>query len=593
MAAIRYGADAVYIGADAFGARSEAKNSVSDIAGVVEYARQFRAKVYVTLNTIIYKDELNKVRSLVADLYNIGVDALIVQDMSLLRMDLPPIALHASTQCDIRTPERARFLQDVGFSQLVLPREMSLDEIAAVKAVTDVPLEAFVHGALCVSYSGDCYVSQIMKGRSANRGECAQLCRLPYDLYDGAGARILEKRHLLSLKDLNQSSKLAAMLDAGISSFKIEGRLKDVAYVKNVVAAYRQKLDAIIRENPDRYCRSSFGESSHHFKPSLAKSFNRGFTHYFLDGGDKSVASIYTPKSQGERVGVVKAVKNGVVIADISKPLANGDGIALIDSEGEFAGFRLNKVEGNRLFPATRVNVAPGDVLYRNYDKQFDDILKKDATERKIAVSMVLRKVDDSVIAVDADDERGNSVTSVLDVGAFQPSEKPQEPVQNSVMGKLGSTVYRLTHFESRIPDMFVPLSQLAELRRKVVDALDRANKITYPLDLRRTEDVSALFPGGKDVTYHENVANQLAEEFYRSHGVRRIEKAVEADAPKDKKGMVVMSTRYCIRKELGLCLKTPEGRRVPEPLTLKNSSMAFTLEFDCRNCGMKVRCKS
>lgn len=592
LVAIRYGADAVYIGADAFGARSEAKNSVSDIAKVVDYARQFRAKVYVTINTIIYKNELNKVRSLIIDLYNIGVDALIVQDMSLLRMDLPPIAFHASTQCDIRTPDRARFLQDVGFSQLVLPREMSLEEIAAVKAVTDVPLEAFVHGALCVSYSGDCYASQIMKGRSANRGECAQLCRLPYDLYDGDGLRIVEKRHLLSLKDLNQSSRLAAMLEAGVSSFKIEGRLKDMDYVKNVVAAYSKKIDAIIQENPERYSRTSFGNSVHHFTPSLTKSFNRGFTHYFLDDRDKSIASIYTPKSQGEKVGVVKAVKNGVVVADILKPLANGDGIIVCDPKRDTVGFRLNKIEGNRIFPASKVDLLPGDVLYRNYDKQFDDILKKDTTDRKIAIKITLRKCSESLVVADASDERGNSVTSTLTVERMQPSQKPQEPVQESIMSKLGATVYRLSYFKSHMPDVFVPVSQLAELRRRVVNALDCANKISYPLELRRVEDVSAAFPGGKNVSYHENVANPLAESFYRSHGVERIEKAVEVDVPKDKRGMVVMSTRYCVRKELGICLKTPEGRRVPEPMTLQSGAMAFSLEFDCRNCGMKVRHK-
>ncbi len=592
LAAIRYGADAVYIGADAFGARSEAKNSLDDIAGVVDYAHQFRAKVYATLNTIIYKEELARARQLVNSLYNIGVDALIVQDLSLLRMDLPPIALHASTQCDIRTPERARFLQDVGFSQLVLPREMTLEEIAQVKAVTDVPLEAFVHGALCVCYSGDCYASQLVKGRSANRGECAQLCRLPYDLYDGKGVKIVADRHLLSLKDLNQSSRLGAMLDAGISSFKIEGRLKDISYVKNVVAAYRQKFDAIIRENPERYCRSSCGDSVHHFTPSLAKSFNRGFTHYFLDGGEKSVASIFTPKSQGEKVGKVKSVNKSGIIVDATMPLANGDGIMVTDVAGNSIGFRLNRIDGNRIIPASKVEISPGDIVYRNYDKKFDDVLKKDTTERKIAVRIILRKDAASRIVADAEDERGNVVSRALVVDA-KSSEKCQKSLQESTMGKLGATIYKLTSFDSQISTIFVPVSQLTELRRSVVDALDRANMVTYPLDLRRREDRSVLFPGGKSLSYHENVANPLAEEFYRSHGVENIESAVEVKAPANKNGMVVMSTRYCIRKELGICLKTPQGRRVPAPLLLKGGGRVFSLDFDCRKCGMKVRYKS
>lgn len=592
IAAIRYGADAVYIGADAFGARSEAKNSLDNIARVVDYAHQFRVKVYVTINTIIYKEELSKVRQLINSLYNIGVDALIVQDLSLLRMELPPIALHASTQCDIRTPERARFLQDVGFSQLVLPREMTLEEIAQVKSVTDVPLEAFVHGALCVSYSGDCYASQLTKGRSANRGECAQICRLPYDLYDGNGVKIVENRHLLSLKDLNQSSRLGAMLDAGITSFKIEGRLKDINYVKNVVAAYRQKFDVIISENPERYCRSSCGESVHHFTPSLAKSFNRGFTHYFLEDEGNSIASIFTSKSRGEKVGVVKSVNKDGIIVDATKKLANGDGMMVTDAAGNSTGFRLNRIDGCRIIPASKVNVSPGDIIYRNYDKKFDDILKKDTTERKIAVKIILRKDAASRIVADAEDERGNVVTCALEV-EVRPSEKLQKHVQESTMGKLGTTIYKLTDFESRISERFAPVSQLSELRRRVVSALECANRVTYPLELRHREDKSVLFPEGKNLSYHENVANPLAEEFYRSHGVERIEKAVEVSAPMNKNGMVVMSTRYCLRRELGICLKTPRGRRIPEPLMLKGGGVVFSLDFDCSKCGMKVRYKS
>lgn len=587
--AIKHGADAVYIGADAFGARAAAGNSVEDIAKVVDFAHSFLAKVYVTVNTIIYNDELHRVENLIKDLYRIGVDAVIVQDMAVLRLDLPPIALHASTQCDTRTPEKARFLQDVGFSQIVLPREMSLDEIRAVHEAVDVPLESFVHGALCVCYSGDCQASYSLKGRSANRGECAQICRLPFDLYDGAGNCRRRGQHLLSLRDLNLSDRIESMLDAGVSSFKIEGRLKDASYVKNVVAHYHRKLNEVIASSGGKYVRSSVGEVRHSFAPQLDKSFNRGFTRYFIDGADSrlSIASIYTPKSQGERVGVVKAVKPGCLIASLDCVLSNGDGLGYFDSRNCFVGFRINRAEGDRLFPASKVDVAPGTVLYRNSDKAFDDMLSRDSATRSIGVTMALNRSSRGIV-LKVDDERGNGVAVTLDMDEMQPANTPQDAARRNALGKLGGTIYVLKELDDSLGNLFVPVSKLAELRRRAVSMLDSANRIRYVADRRRDEIPDAKFPGNGVLSYHDNVANDKARDFYEQHGAKLGEQALEVG--KSKPGhRVVMTTRYCLRRELGCCLRDNGEARMPSPLTLRNGGSCLELEFDCRQCIMRV----
>lgn len=585
--AIIHGADAVYIGAESFGARAAATNSVDDIARLVDFARQYRARIYVTLNTIIYDHELKGAEDLVTRLYRAGVDALIVQDMGLLRMDLPPIALHASTQCDTRTVERARFLADVGFSQIVLPREMTLDEISTVHRAVDVPLEAFVHGALCVSYSGDCHAGQVLKGRSANRGECPQICRLPYDLYDGDGKCVERGRHLLSLRDMNRTHALEAMLDAGISSFKIEGRLKDAGYVKNVVAHYHNRLNAIIDRHPDRYVRKSCGRVELDFEPAPEKSFNRGFTGYFIDGPrpKEGLASIFTPKSQGERVGTVTYVTPRWIEARLDTPLANGDGLGYFDRDRRFVGFRLNRVDGKRLFPAVKIDIRPGTVLYRNSDKRHDDLLARRSAVRVVDVDMTLRTAGDMLV-LDMADVRGNRVTATA-VAPVDRAKTPQQEGRRRVLGKLGDTVYRLRELDDRAGDLFIPAALLTALRRDAVALLDGANRATYPLELRGAEKPVA-WPEGKRLTYHSNVANRLAKEFYADHGVTETEPAAEIKRPGAQP--VVMTTRYCLRRELGACLRTADGNRLRGPLTLHSGDITLALDFDCANCRMRVR---
>lgn len=586
--AVKHGADAVYIGAPAHGARVAAGNSFDDIRRVVEYAHNFGVKVYVTVNTIVYDNELEAVERMIAQLYDVGVDALIVQDMGVLRMDLPPIALHASTQCDTRDVAHARFLQDVGFSQIVLARELTLPEISAISDVVDVPLEVFVHGALCVSYSGDCHASMSIKSRSANRGECAQICRLPYDLIDGNGCRLIENKHLLSLRDLNQSSRLEALLDAGVSSFKIEGRLKDVKYVKNTVAYYRKELDRIISANPEKYKRTSFGCSELTFTPELSKSFNRGFTHYFLDGVRPNItmASLNTPKSMGEKVGKVVSVGRNCITANVDVALNNGDGMVALTQNGKVIGFRLNRANGQLLYPAVMPLIGVGDTLYRNSDKMFDDILSQESAYRKIRVDMVLRLLSWG-IALDVSDERGNSVTvtmeSVVDV-----AKSPQYDARRRVLGKLGGTIYSLSKVEDKLGNVFIPASQLAVLRRQATELLDQANDMAYVRPLRRREDLKAKFPGNGILTYHENVSNNLAREFYMSHGAVDIEPAIEVSAVKNS-STVVMTTRYCLRREMGRCLKTPGGSEWAGPLTLRSGSICLGLDFDCSECRMMV----
>lgn len=570
--AILHGADAVYMGGPAFGARKKAANSLEDIREVVDFAHNFRVKVYVTVNTIVYEHELREVENLCRELYKIGVDALIVQDMALLELDLPPIALHASTQCDTRTPSKARFLQDVGFSQIVLARELSLKEIREIHDRVKVPLESFVHGALCVSYSGRCSASHEALKRSANRGECAQMCRLPYTLRNGRGEVLEKDKYLLSLRDFNAYSRLEQLIDAGVSSFKIEGRLKDDAYVRNVTAAYRQAIDRIIEKFPDKYRRSSFGASEIAFRPDLSKSFNRGFTDYFLSGRKKkSMASLRTPKSMGE------------VIGDVTE-LNNGDGISFFDLNGQYTGVNVNRVEGGRIISSKPFSLPAGAEIHRTFDRKWTSMLQGETAKRKIKVKVI---IDD--ISVSAADERGLRVALPLDVDKSE-ARKPMDP--RPIFAKLGNTVYELEEFESRLsPDIFIPVSQLTALRRELFALLDKANEAVYPFAYRGNEDESARYPE-EQLDARGNVANSRAEKFYRRHGVKKIEKAVEVS--QSASGREVMTTRYCLRRELGCCLKdkdVPESKRkrFQGPLTISSGPHKYHLEFDCRRCEMRV----
>ena len=588
LQAIKCGADAVYMGAENFGARASAGNSVEDIAQVVEFAHKYGARVYVTINTIIFDNELDAVEQLIWRLYEVGVDALIVQDMSLLRMKLPPIELHASTQCDTRDVAKARFLQEIGFSQIVVARELSLKEINEIYKGIDVPIEAFVHGALCVSYSGDCQASCIAMGRSANRGECAQMCRLPYTLYDGAGNVLIADKHLLSLRDMNRSDYIKEMLEAGVSSFKIEGRLKDVGYVKNIVAYYRNKIDKVISQNPERYCRASYGKSILNFEPSPEKSFNRGFTSYFLNGKHSSIASIDTPKSIGARVAVVKHCRGNELVVALEETLSNGDGLGYFNSKGEFCGFRLNRISGNKLYPASKVDLKVGTVLYRNSDKAWIDKMHDEVgVSRVIELKMHLQQHDGKLILT-VEDERGCKVDAVFDA-SYDIAQTPQEEARKRVLQKLGNTIYKVASIKDDWGNVFIPASKLTDLRRKAIDALDEQWKSVDRRNHRRMENANCMLPQGNKLSYHDNVANRLAEEFYRQHGATTIEHAVEVDRKAAGREIVVMTTRYCLRREMGYCLKTSQGARWKSPLHITSANHRFRLDFDCSKCEMKV----
>lgn len=587
IAAIDHGADAVYMGASHHGARADATNTLDDVGRACDYAHRFGAKIYATVNTLIYDDELMEVERLVHDLYRIGVDALIVQDLGLLRLDLPPIALHASTQCDLRTPEKAQFLEALGFSQLVMARELTLDEIAAIRRVTTVPLEAFVHGALCVSYSGRCAISQVLKGRSANRGECAQLCRLPYDLVDGKGRVIVEGKHLLSLRDMARHDRLEQMMAAGVSSFKIEGRLKDMGYVKNVVAYYRHAIDQVIGRYPDRYGRASQGTAELTFEPALEKSFNRGFTHYFLDErrpqDGSSMASIDTPKSQGEYLGRALRCNGNTLKIDTKASLANGDGLSFTDARGQFSGARVNRALGNgTVLLREQADIGRGTPIYRTADKAFNDLLAKPSACRTIAVDAQLRYTG-GMLTLTLADERGNRVTHTVECD-LQPASKPQGDRQVAELGKLGGTIYRLR--EAQVPgDIFVPASLLARLRRETIDLLDRNHRITRPIDKRRPEDMTVPCPI-TTLSPADNVANHLAEQLYRDHGVADIAPALEAGAPVTD-ATPLMHTRYCLRRQLGACLKGKRADSLPRDLYLKTGTTLLKVNCDCKNCEM------
>ncbi|QTO27089.1 MULTISPECIES: U32 family peptidase [unclassified Bacteroides] len=586
MAAIDHGADAVYIGAPKFGARAAAVNSLEDIAALVEYAHLYNVRIYVTVNTILKDEELKETEEMIRALYRVGVDALIVQDMGITGLELPPIPLHASTQMDNRTAEKVRFLADAGFRQVVLARELSLREIGKIhEACPDVPLEIFVHGALCVSYSGQCYVSQACFGRSANRGECAQFCRLPFSLVDSNDRVIAKDKHLLSLKDLNQSEELEALLDAGASSFKIEGRLKDVSYVKNVTAAYRQKLDAILARRKE-YVRASSGSCRYAFKPQLDKSFSRGFTHYFLHGRTRDVFSFDTPKSLGEEMGTMKEARGNYLTVAGLKSFNNGDGVCYIDEQGKLQGFRINRVEGNKLYPQEMPRIKPRTVLYRNFDQEFEKILARRSSERKMAVAIRLADTAFGFVLT-LTDEDDNRVTLSLP-RAKEPARTPQEENLKTQLAKLGNTPFEAERVDIDFTEnWFLPASVLADFRRQAIEKLIAARRINYRRELAVLRPTTHAFPQ-TTLTYLGNVMNARAASFYAGHGVASIAPAFE-QTPVEK--AVLMFCKHCLRYSMGWC-PVHQRERSPyrEPYYLVSTDgKRFRLEFDCRNCQMKV----
>ena len=584
IAAINHGADAVYIGAAQFGARQAAGNSVEDIAALVEYAHVYGVKVYVTLNTIIYDDEVEDVERLVTKLYEIGVDALIVQDMGIARMNIPPIPLHASTQMDNRTPEKARFLASVGFPRIVLARELSLAEIEDIhRAVPETELEVFVHGALCVSYSGQCYASQYCFGRSANRGECAQFCRLAFDMVDSEGTVVTRGKHLLSLKDMNRSAMLEEMLDAGVVSLKIEGRLKDVSYVKNITAYYRKALDEIFARR-NEYVRSSFGKCVPQYMPAPEKSFNRGFTDYLLKNGKEGIASFDTPKSKGEYMGRVKFVSRNFFTVT-GKDFNNGDGACFISADGRLRGFRINRVEGNRVFPQTMPPVESGDELFRNYDCDFERQLSHPDEQRRLAVELLFTENADGFV-LKGKDESGVQC-SVVATFAKEEARAPQQANIIRQLGKWGNTPFEVSAVEIELSkEWFVPSSLLSDMRRSLCDLIIKEHLSNYGREDMRLKECGTPFVVSA-LDYKGNVANRYAMAFYKEHGVESIAPAFEK-AP--VAGSPVMFCKHCIKFSMGWCTKGGSRHRYKEPFYIvSGDGKRFRLEFDCRECLMNV----
>ena len=584
--AINHGADAVYIGAPRFGARAAAGNTIEDIKALVDYAHIYNVRIYVTVNTILHDEELLETEKMIWELYRAGVDALIIQDMGITRLNLPPIALHASTQMDNRTPEKVKFLSDIGFRQVVLARELSLDEIRKIHdACPETLLEVFIHGALCVSYSGQCYVSQACYGRSANRGECAQFCRLAFDLVDSNGKTIEQNKHLLSLKDMNQSDNLEALLDAGATSLKIEGRLKDVSYVKNVTAYYRQKLDSIFKYRKE-YIRASSGTVKTTFTPQLDKSFSRGFTDYFLHGRNPGIFSFSTPKSLGEEVGTVKEIRGNYFTVAGVKSFSNGDGLCYIDDNGRLHGFRVNRVENNKLFPQDMPRLKPKTRLYRNFDQEFEKLMQRKSAERKIAVDICLAE-NNFGFTLSLMDEDENNISLTLQ-RAKEPARTPQADNLRNQLGKLGNTPFEAKDIKIDLSDnWFIPSSELSELRRNAVEKLLEVRRINYRREVFRMKETKSKFPVST-LTYLGNVMNSSAAEFYKNHGVLKVMPAFEKEQPRDA---VLMFCKHCIRYSMGWC---PVHHKVRSPFRepyylVSSDGRRFRLEFDCKQCQMKV----
>ncbi len=592
--AVNHGADAVYIGGPAYGARAKAPNSIEDIARLVRYAHRFNAEVFVTLNTIFHDNELEGAREIVYQLYDSGVDALIVQDMGLMEMDLPPIQLHASTQTDIRTVEKARFLDQVGFSQIVLARELDLKTIQEIADATTCNLEFFVHGALCVAFSGQCFISHAHTGRSANRGECSQECRLPYRLEDAQGRVIGNDKHYLSMKDNDQSANLRALISAGISSFKIEGRYKDLPYVKNATAHYRQLLDDILLDMPE-YAKTSSGITTFSFTPQPEKTFNRSATDYFVNGRQADIGAFDTPKFSGEEVGKVTKVAKDSFEIDSQIELHNGDGLCFFDVHKELVGMRINTVEGRRLTP----NEMPEDMrrgmtLYRNRDHAFMRLLEKDSAIRKIPVDMHLHETLDG-FALTVTDSEGRSATAFckLEKQPAQQAEKAKASLREN-LAKLGSTYFLVNAISLDLSEAwFVPASTINGLRRDAVEQLVQVRIASYQRpEKRQPVDPPAVY-FEDTLSYLANVYNKKAHAFYEKHGVKMIAAAYEANQELDE--VPLMITKHCLRFSHGMCPKEAkgvigvQGTVTAEPMTLINGSDRFTLKFDCKPCEMHV----
>ena len=603
--AIVHGADAVYIGGPAFGARHNASNSLEDIASLVEFAHRYHARIFATMNTILHDAELETARKQIWQLYDAGVDALIVQDMGLLEIDLPPIQLHASTQCDIRTVDKSRFLGAAGFSQLVLARELSLEQIRKIRESVDTPLEYFIHGALCVAFSGQCYISHADTGRSANRGDCSQACRLPYTLTDGQGRVVAYEKHLLSMKDNDQSSNLEALIDAGIRSFKIEGRYKDMGYVKNITAHYRLLLDEIMERRPELE-RASSGRTRILFTPDADKNFHRGHTDYFANGRQTDIGAFDSPKYVGVQLGVVSRVNADHFELVASAPLANGDGLNYMNKRST-VGILANRVEkldedeeGQRwrVFPNEAMNTLPGlkmgSVIHRNRDRQWEAALNKKSAERKVALQMKLSEHADGLRLTICDED---GITSVTDAAiALQPAQQAAqaETALRTSLGKLGSTMFETGMVELSLSQpWFVPAAAINALRRDAIAAHEIARLAAWQRPLRKAPAEPRPAYPETQLSYLANVYNEKARAFYHKHGVQLIDAAYEAHQEAGE--VPLMITKHCLRFSFNLCPKQAkgvqgvQGQVRAEPMTLVSGNERYTLRFDCKPCEMHV----
>lgn len=583
IAAINHGADAVYIGAPKFGARAAAGNSLRDIGQLISYAHKYWARVYITLNTILYDSELEEARSLIQRVYDAGADALIIQDMGLLELGLPPIPLFASTQAHNYDIERIRFLEQVGIQRVILARELSIGQVRDIRKATSLELEFFVHGALCVSFSGRCYFSQAAKGRSANRGECAQMCRLPYTLTDSRGNVLANNQHVLSLKDLNLSEYLPELVDAGVTSFKIEGRLKDAAYVRNITSFYRTMLDALLEQRP-QFGRASSGKTTPTFTTDPERTFNRGYTDYFLHGRRPGIASMHTPKSLGKAIGTVRSISKSSFTLHTKETLRSGDGICYFDDQDQLTGTNINRIDGDEITLNSLSGLSPGTVVYRNHDHSFLQFLKSDRATRKIGVRLFFTETSGG-FQLRLIDEDGNGAMQQI-AHARGPADHPSgaQSTLEMQLTKLGSTIYQSTDFMAELSSpWFIPVKVLNQLRRNAVAALDAVRQRAYPRHTAKIEPNEIPFPQSS-LDFSANVVNALADRFYRRHGVTRIEKGFELQD--SIAGQALMTTRYCLKYQFDLC--RGKGSQNDE-LFLYDGTTRYRLEFDCGNCVMKV----
>jgi len=603
--AILHGADAVYIGGPAFGARHNASNPLEDIASLVQFAHAYRARIFVTMNTIMHDSELELARKQIWQLYEAGVDALIIQDMGLLELDLPPIQLHASTQCDIRTPEKAKFLGDVGFSQLVLARELTVEQIRKIKAMNETPLEYFVHGALCVAYSGQCYISHADTGRSANRGDCSQACRLPYTLSDGQGRVVAYDKHLLSMKDNDQSRNLEALVDAGIRSFKIEGRYKDMGYVKNITAHYRLLLDELLERRPE-YRRAASGRTRVMFTPDVDKNFHRGHTEYFAQGRLTDIGAFDSPKYVGVELGIVAKINGDSFDVVTNAPMANSDGLNFMHKRVT-VGIQANTVEklgteadGERwrIRPNEPIQALTGlkvgTVIHRNRDHQWEATLGKKSSERKVALDLTLSEHAGGLrLAIVDEDGIASSVDAAIELQPAQQASQAEASLRASV-AKLGNTMFEAGHVELTLSQpWFVPNAAINALRRDAIAAHEAARLAAWERPQRKpASEPLAVYPEAQ-LSYLANVYNEKARAFYHKHGVQLIDAAYESH---EEAGEVsLMITKHCLRFSFNLCPKQAkgvqgvQGQVKAEPMTLVSGDEKYTLRFDCKPCEMHV----